>query len=256
MTLRPVHDGNLDSSPSAESEQKAGVMDGQVAIVTGGTGDIGRGVCRALTKAGATVVALDLDTSRAEGAARVLECDVTDPAACTAAVNQVVDEFGGVNTLVNLAQQFVVHTPLLEVTDDDMRVSFDSGPTATLRMMQLCYPHIKARGGGSIVNAASGGATLGMPGEGAYAAAKEAIRGHTKVAALEWGPDNIRVNAICPVATTIPDKFPEGVANSIPLRRVGDPETDIGSVIVFLAGPGAYITGRTLQIDGGAGSWR
>src|SRR5439155_17613312 len=128
MALRPVHDGNLDSSPSAEREQKAGVMDGQVAIVTGGTGDIGRGVCRALTKAGATVVALDLDTSRAEGAARVLECDVTDPAACTAAVNQIVDEFGGVNTLVNLAQQFVVHTPLLEVTDDDMRRLVRLGP--------------------------------------------------------------------------------------------------------------------------------
>src|SRR3989442_14866688 len=95
MTLRPVHDGNLDSSPSAESEQKAGVMDGQVAIVTGGTGDIGRGGGRALTKAGATVVALDLDTSRAGGAGRGLAGGVTDPPAGPGAGDQGGGGIGG-----------------------------------------------------------------------------------------------------------------------------------------------------------------
>jgi NAD(P)-dependent dehydrogenase (short-subunit alcohol dehydrogenase family) len=80
----------------------------------------------------------------------------------------------------------VEQTALLEVTDEEMRLVFETGPTATLRMMQLCYPH----------------------GEGACAAAKEAIRGLTKHAAVEWGPDNIRVNVICPLATHDPSRFP------------------------------------------------
>jgi NAD(P)-dependent dehydrogenase (short-subunit alcohol dehydrogenase family) len=183
---------------------------------------------------------------------------VTDPAACVSAVDEVVRDFGGINTLVNMAQRIVIDTDIMKLTDGDMRVSFESGPIATLRMMQLCYPHIKTRGGGAIVNFASEAGTAGLPGQGAYAAAKEAIRGITKVAALEWGHDNIRVNAICPVAwpgNPYHPLFQEAIARS-PMGRIGDPETDIGSVIVFLAGPGKFITGRTLHVDGGMGTWR
>jgi len=234
-------------------------MSGEVAVVTGGTGNVGRGVCRALTKAGATVVALDLNASRApKGWERSIVCDVTDPAACASAVNEVVSDFGGVNTLVNLAQMIVIDTDMLKVTDEDMRVSFESGPIATLRMMQLCYPHLKTRGGGAIINFASEAGTAGHPGMAAYAAAKEAIRGITKVAALEWGRDNIRVNTVCPIAFWGSPDHPllqAAIARS-PMGRIGDPETDIGSVVVFLAGPGTFITGRTLHVDGGAGTWR
>jgi NAD(P)-dependent dehydrogenase (short-subunit alcohol dehydrogenase family) len=216
-------------------------------------------VCRALAKAGATVVALDLDTRRVDGAARTVHCDVTDPAQCTSAVADVVNEFGGINTLVNMAQKILVDIELTRVTDDDMRVSFESGPIASLRMMQLCYPYMKTRGGGAIVNFASEAGTAGIPGQGAYAAAKEAIRGITKVAALEWGRDNIRVNAVCPISwpTANPDHplFREVIASS-PLGRIGDPEVDIGAVVVFLAGAGRYITGRTLHVDGGHGLFR
>ena len=232
-------------------------MQENVAIVTGGTGDLGRGICRALKKAGATVVALDLETSRADGADRVVECDVTDPAACATAVRDVVDEFGGVHTLVNSAQKWN-HVALMDVDDDEMRLVFESGPFATLRMMQLCYPHMKANGGGAIVNLASASGTQGgVYGEGAYAGAKEAIRGITKHAAIEWGPDNIRANAICPIATDNPKRWPESVIDAIPLARLGDPEIDVGGLVVFLAGPtGSYITGRTLHVDGGAGTFR
>lgn len=231
-------------------------MDTNVAIVTGGTGDLGRGVCQALTKAGATVVALDLHTGPAQGAKRVIECDVTDPAACASAVGEVVSDFGGINTLVNLAQAWNKQS-LLEVTAEEMRLVFETGPTATLRMMQLCHPHMKARGGGAIINCASASGTQGgVYGEGAYAAAKEAIRGLTKHAAVEWGPDNVRVNVICPVGTSDPNRWPKTVIDRIPLGRLGDPEADIGAAVVFLAGPGSYITGRTLHVDGGAGMFR
>ncbi|SEH00253.1 NAD(P)-dependent dehydrogenase, short-chain alcohol dehydrogenase family [Nonomuraea solani] len=235
------------------------MMDHDVAIVTGGGGDIGRGVCRALSKAGTTVVTLDLDISHADGADRAIQCDVRDPAACAGAVEEVVRDFGRVDTLVNLAQAFV-QKPLPELTDEDMRLVFDSGPMATLRMMQLCYRHLKRRGGGSIINFASAAGTQGgIPGLGAYAAAKEAIRGLSKHAAVEWGPDNIRTNVICPAATSDPNRFGFGkqVADRNPLRRIGDPEADIGGVVVFLAGPSSsYINGRTLHVDGGAGTFR
>lgn len=231
-------------------------MDSKVAIVTGGAGDLGRGICRALTAAGHSVVALDLDVSRAEGVARAIKCDVTDPGACAAAVGEVVRDFGGVDTLVNLAQQWH-KLPLIEVTDAEMRLVFDSGPTASLRMMQLCYPYMKARGGGSVVNFGSSAGTMGgVKGEGAYAAAKEAIRGLTKHAAVEWGPDNIRVNVISPVATDNPGRWPATAAGRIPLGRLGDPESDVGSLVVYLAGPGSFMTGRTLHIDGGVGTFR
>jgi NAD(P)-dependent dehydrogenase (short-subunit alcohol dehydrogenase family) len=232
-------------------------MDGRIAIVTGGAGNIGRGVCRALAKAGATVVALDLRPGTADAAARAIACDVTDPAACRSAVDEVVREFGGVDTLVNLAQRFRAGIPLPKLTDEDMRVSFESGPIATLRMMQLCYPHLRARGGGAIINFASCVGTQGMVGAAAYAAAKEAIRGLTKVAALEWGRENIRVNVICPVASG--DQNAPWVADALatnPMGRIGDPEADIGAAVVYLAGPGSYVTGRTLHVDGGVGTWR
>jgi NAD(P)-dependent dehydrogenase (short-subunit alcohol dehydrogenase family) len=184
---------------------------------------------------------------------------VTDPAACASAVDEVVNEYGAIGTLVNMAQRIVIDTDVMQLTDADMGVSFESGPMATLRMMQLCYPHIKARGGGAIVNFASEAGTAGLRGQGAYAAAKEAIRGITKVAALEWGRDNVRVNAICPIAWPAADPdhplFQDAIARS-PMGRIGDPEADIGSAIVFLAGPGRFITGRTLHVDGGAGTWR
>jgi NAD(P)-dependent dehydrogenase (short-subunit alcohol dehydrogenase family) len=232
-------------------------MEGQIAIVTGGAGNVGRGVCWALTKAGATVVALDIDVSKAEGVERAVECDVADADACRAAVDQIISDFGAVSTLVNMAQKIIIETPIMELTADHLRASYETGPIATLRMMQLCYPGMKMNGGGAIVNFASDAGTRGIPGMGAYGSAKEAIRGITKTAALEWGRDNINVNALCPVAfSNKTSDWAQRSAASVPMARVGDPETDIGSVVVFLAGPGRFINGRTLHVDGGKGAFR
>jgi NAD(P)-dependent dehydrogenase (short-subunit alcohol dehydrogenase family) len=228
-------------------------------IVTGGGGNIGRGVCRALTKAGATVAVLDLDPSGADGAALRITCDITDANACESAVAQVVAELGGIDALVNIAQVFRLGMATIDATDEDLRISFESGPIASFRLMRLCYPHLITRGGGSVVNFGSGVGTGGNPRYLPYAAAKEAIRGITRVAANEWGPSNIRVNAICPVAAQDPANAPwvsDQVLATIPLGRIGDPEADIGAAVVYLVGPGSYITGQTLMVDGGAGRYR
>ena len=118
---------------------------------------------------------------------------------CEAIVAAAVEQFGGVDVLVNNAQQVPIG-PLDECTDDDMYTAWESGALAAFRLMQLCHPLMKAHGGGAIVNLGSGAGTEGLAGLGAYAVAKEGIRALTKVAMLEWGADNIRVNTICPWA--------------------------------------------------------
>jgi NAD(P)-dependent dehydrogenase (short-subunit alcohol dehydrogenase family) len=120
---------------------------------------------------------------------------------------------------------------------------------------------MKARGGGSIVNLASSVAVnWNTSGTGVYGSMKQAIRALGRAAASEWGPDGIRVNTIAPLAASPSlkgwlDSLPSGPDEylaSIPLRRIGDPEADIGSVVVFLAGPqSAYLTGATIPVDGG-----
>jgi NAD(P)-dependent dehydrogenase (short-subunit alcohol dehydrogenase family) len=128
--------------------------------------------------------------------------------------------------------------------------------------MQLCHPLMTARGGGSIINLASGAGTEGLPGLGAYAVAKEGIRALTKVAMLEWGADNIRVNTICPWARTdywdgLDDRERASRLRRNPLRRIGEPEADVGGVVVFLAGDaGSYVTGQTIHVDGGNMAFR
>lgn len=129
----------------------------------------------------------------------------------------------------------------------------------TFHFMQACLPFLKERGG-HVVNVASAAGLTGYAGWASYAAAKEGIRGLTKVAANEWGPHRINVNVICPAAAT--ESFESwGTANpalrdamlsQIPLGRMGDPEIDIGRAVVFLSSDeSAYVTGMTMMVDGG-----
>lgn len=231
----------------------------KIAVMTGGAGKMGGGIARALQKVGITSVALDLDISRAEDVAKAIVCDVTDQAACEAAIGEVVGDLGGVDVFVHLAQAYVTTTPVVELTADDLRISYETGPIAALRLMQLCYPSMKARGGGAVINIVSGAGTQGAPLQAAYGSAKEAMRGLTKAAALEWGADNIRVNALAPFGgpkeNLEANPFLQQFVPTVPLQRYGDPETEIGHAIAFLA-TNTFITGRTLMIDGGIGTFR
>ena len=234
-------------------------MADKIAVLTGGAGKMGGGICRALAKEGIVSAVLDLDLAKAEDAAKALVCDVTDQGACDAAVAEIVRDLGGVDVLVNLAQAYVTTTPLVELTADQLRLSYETGPIAAVRMMQLCYPHMKARGGGAVVNIVSGAGTQGNPLQAAYGSAKEAMRGITKAAALEWAADNIRVNALAPFGGPAENlehnPYLRQFVEASPLGRYGDPETEIGHGIAFLA-TNTFITGRTLMMDGGIGTFR
>jgi NAD(P)-dependent dehydrogenase (short-subunit alcohol dehydrogenase family) len=234
-------------------------MADKFAVLTGGAGKMGGGICRALAKEGFDSVVLDLDVSRAENAVKAIVCDVTDQDACAAAIDEVVRDLGGVDVLVNLAQAYETTTPVIDLTADQMRRSYETGPIASLRMMQLCYPSMKSRGGGAVINIVSGAGTQGTPNQAAYGSAKEAIRGLTKAAALEWAKDNIRVNALAPFGGP-PENLERNTwlkqfVEQTPLGRYGDPETEIGHGIAFLA-TNTFMTGRTLMMDGGIGTFR
>jgi len=240
-------------------------LEGRVAVVTGAGQGIGRGIALALADAGAAVAILERDretgarTAREiaerDGAALVVAGDVRDRADCEAVVAAAVERFGGVDVLVNNAQQ-VPMAPLDACTDDDLYAAWESGALAAFRLMQLCHPRMTERGGGAIVNLASGAGTEGLPGLGAYAVAKEGIRALTKVAMREWGVDRIRVNTVCPWARTdywdgLTEREQQARVRHTPLRRIGEPE-EVASVVVFLASDaGAYVTGQTIHVDGG-----
>lgn len=253
-----------------------GKLTSRVAFITGAGRGIGRGIALAFAREGASLGLLEIDGALlAETAKRLegqgakclaIEGDVGTRATCETAIEQTVDTFGGLDVLVNNAAW--TPTPGLLLAD------FDDGTFArvlatnlwaTFWCMQAARPHLLRRGKGSIINFASGSGTRGQETQGAYAAAKEGIRGLSRVAAREWGPEGIRVNVICPFANS-PGMIewskldPAGHAaaiQQIPLRRVGDCEDDVGRVAVFLASDdSAYVTAQTMWVDGGSGTTR
>jgi len=194
------------------------------------------------------------------GKALALACDVKSADDLAAAVNATVAEFGGLDILVNNAQEVPLGT-LDDVTDEAFTAGFESGPLATLRLMKLARPHLAARGGGTIFNfCSSAGIRWDMTGYGAYAAVKQGIRSLTRAAAAEWGGEGIRVLTIAPHAESpglkgwIEHNPEEAKAffRTIPLGRVGSLEGDIGRALVALCGQDlSYLTGATIPLDGG-----
>jgi NAD(P)-dependent dehydrogenase (short-subunit alcohol dehydrogenase family) len=257
------------------SYARAAALAGKVAIVTGAAQGIGRGITQALTDRGAAVLLVDiaadnlattLESVQRDGRrAASLVADVRDRDAAGQIVQAAVDRFGRLDILVNNAIATRAAAPLVEHSDEDYDLVFETGPRATFRLMKAAYPHLVAAGGGAVVNLGSSAGTEGQAGWATYAAAKEAIRGFTKVAAAEWGAANIRVNVVCPFANSEgarlwerydPDGYHAALAK-VPLGRIGDTRDDIGALVAFLGGDEAtYITGQTIMADGGWGMHR
>ncbi len=251
-------------------------LEGRVAVVTGAGRGIGRGVALAMAAEGARVGLVDIDAETVEGTADEVRAavgeavafqgDVANRQDCERGIAGTVAAFGGLDILVNNAAW--TPTPGLRLTEfDDATFArvVETNLYATFHCMQIAHPHFLARGRGAIINFASGSGTIGNEAQGAYAAAKEGIRGLSRTAAREWGPEGIRVNIVCPFANSPgmldwasldPDGHAAAIAQ-IPLRRVGDCQDDVGRVCVFLASDEAdYVTGQTMWVDGGSGSVR
>lgn len=248
----------------------SGRLDGRVALVTGAGQGIGRGTALALAREGAVIALAGRTVAKCESVAAeiaelgskaiAISCEVGDRAQVDHAVARTVEAFGGIDILVNNAQTSV-QAKLEDTTDEDVELAWRSGSLATLYAMQAVLPHMRARGGGSIVNFGSSTAIEGNVAFGSYAMAKEAIRGLSRVASREWGPYGIRVNVIVPNALSPasmefrdahPERFARAMAR-VPLGRVGDPETDIGRAVVALAAEDlTFLTGQTLMMTGGA----
>ncbi len=247
-------------------------LEGKAAIVTGGGKGIGFGIAKAFATEGANLVLTGRVEARLQEAKEALEkefgvrvvpvvADGADEEAVANVVKTAIDEFGRLDVVVNNAQVSKSGVMLKDHTKEDFDLAINSGLYAAFYYMRAAYPYLKETKG-NVINFASGAGLFGKLGQSSYAAAKEGIRGMSRVAAAEWGPDGIRVNVVCPLAMTesleqwkgaYPDLY-EKTIQGIPLGRFADPQQDIGRVCVFLASDDAsYVTGETITLQGGSG---
>ncbi|WP_188455859.1 SDR family NAD(P)-dependent oxidoreductase [Virgibacillus oceani] len=243
-------------------------LQGKVGIVTGSGSGIGRGIALAMAKEGAHIAIVDINEEKSNETLKEINQytegmlfirDISKPENIDGIISDVVAKFGKLDILVNNAhasRQALFSETTMELFD----LSFNTGFYPTFNFMKAAYPELK-KSKGKVINFASGAGIKGQPTQASYAAAKEAIRGISRVAANEWGPEGINVNIIAPIALTegvkqwsqsAPELYEEMV-NNIPLRRLGDPEQDIGRTAVFLASEDSdYMTGQTIMVDGGS----
>ena len=262
-----------------------GHLTGKTAIITGGgravlsdgrCGSIGYGIATAYAKEGCNLVLTGRNMQKLEDAKEELErlygievlaiaADVSagsDNGAVVAnVVKQAIDKFGRIDVLINNAQASASGVTLADHTLAQFDLAVYSGLYATFHYMQAAYPYLKETKG-SVINFASGAGLFGNFGQCAYAAAKEGIRGLSRVAATEWGKDGINVNIIAPLAWTaqlenFQKAYPEAFKANVhmpPMGYFGNPELDIGRACVALASPDfKYMSGETLTLEGGMG---
>ena len=232
----------------------------KVCVITGGTSGIGLCTAQAMLEKGYTVYEL---SRRAEGAPGMkhIMADVTKEETLAAAVQEILKQEDHIDVLINNAQASASGVPRAMQTKDHFDLALYSGLYATFYYMRECYPYLKETQG-SVINFASGAGFFGNAGQCSYAAAKEGIRGLSRVAATEWGKDNINVNIVAPLAMTsqlenfqmaYPEAYEKNV-KAVPMGHFGDPEKDIGRVCVLLGSPDfKYMSGETLTLEGGMG---
>ena len=244
-------------------------LTGRVAIVTGGNGGIGLGMARGLASAGASIIVAARNQEKSARAVEELagldvqaiavQTDVTDEDAVTALVEATIEHFGRVDVLVNNAGMNI-RKPPQDLSLAEWRLIMDTNLTSAFLLSKAVYPHMKAQGGGKIVNIGSMMAIFGIPFSAAYASSKGGLVQLTKVLATAWAADHIQVNAVLPgwidtdltigARSEIPG-FHERILSRIPDGRWGDID-DLSGIAVFLASSASdYITGTAIPVDGG-----
>lgn len=237
---------------------------GQKIVVTGAASGIGAAAARRMAAEGAAVALLDRD---AEGLAAIADevgaprvvVDVADTDALAAAVDESADAMQGITSIFNNAGIGNLK-PLHTYTEKEFDLLVDVNFKGTWNGIRAVVPHLRAAGGGSIVNMASVSGVYPTRGEGPYSAAKAATMALTRSAALEYGPDGIRVNCVAPgfIRTNLTEfafdspGWIEPLERRTPLGRAGTAD-DVAKVAVFLCSDLAgYVTGQTLLVDGGS----
>lgn len=242
-----------------------GRLDGKVAIISGGAQGQGEAEARRFVAEGAQVVIGDLNADAGAAvaesigaSARFVPLDVTKPDQWAQAVAETERAFGPVNILVNNAG-ILVFGPLQTLTPEQMQTSLDVNLMGTMHGMQAVYRSMKSAGGGSIVNISSFGGLTGLPMLGAYVAAKFAVRGLTKSAAIDFARAGIRVNSVHPGGVDTPmTRNPDGSSTDdskynqwLPIKRHATVD-EIASMVLFLASDeSSYCTGAEFVVDGG-----
>ena len=262
-----------------------GFLKGKTAIITGAgrsvlsngkCGSIGYGIATAYAKEGANLVITGRNESKLAAAKEELEnlynikvltvqadvnASVDNEKLVANVIQQAIDTFGRIDVLINNAQASASGVTLVDHTTEQFNLAMYSGLYSTFYYMKACYPHL-VKTKGTVINFASGAGLFGNYGQSAYAAAKEGIRGLTRVAATEWAKDGVNVNIICPLAWTaqleqFQNKYPEAFEKNVhtpPAGHFGDAELEIGRVCVQLASPDfKYMTGETITLEGGLG---
>ncbi|MEU4526089.1 SDR family oxidoreductase [Amycolatopsis sp. NPDC024027] len=244
-----------------------GRFDGKTAIVTGAAQGIGEAYARALAREGANVVVADLNAGLGEqvaeritadgGTALCVKADVAEPDSVTAMAESTVDRFGGIDLLVNNAAIYGgMKLNLLLAVDWDyyrkfMAVNFDGALLCT----RAVVPHMRKRGGGSIVNQSS---TAAWTYSSFYGVAKAGLNSLTQQLATELGGSGIRINAIAPgptdteaTRTVTPAAIVAQMVERLPIKRMGTPDDLVGMCLFLLSGEAGWITGQIFNVDGG-----